>query len=62
MPGTVGVQLAIALIPSRWKLMKKKAVGQQHEDDRMGTERRAIILEEHICRQMQIRGEGETTQ
>ena len=33
MPGTVGVQLAIALIPSRWKLMKKKVVGQQREDE-----------------------------
>lgn len=58
----MGVQLAIALIPSRWKLMKKKAVGQQLEDDRVGTERRAIFLEEHICRWMQIRGEGETNQ
>ena len=42
--------------------MKKKAVGQQLEDDRVGTERRAIFLEEHICRWMQIRGEGETNQ
>ena len=49
MPGTVGVHLAIALIPSRWKLMKKKTMGQQLEDDGMGTERRAIFLEEHIC-------------